>query len=142
MTLHSHRHVPELCRLNSIKSTPGAVVLTQRNSSKHAPRPAIGTQNSPREAEIAGTSIVQSMPFVMPPSRNVQLPLRSNSSTGPRGTSRPVLTTVCPIKLLSSFIDSQPAETVGIGVGVPKARVAGTNSLKLQSPRSGLLLFS
>lgn len=59
--------------------------LTQRNSSKHAPRPAIGTQNSPSEAGIAGTSTVQSTPFLMSPWRNVQLPLRANSSTGPRG---------------------------------------------------------
>ena len=39
-------------------------------------------------------------------------------------------------------MNKAPAEAVGIGVGVPKAVVAGTNSLKLQSPRSGLLLFS
>jgi hypothetical protein len=35
-----------------------------------------------------------------------------------------------------------PAEAVGIGVGVPNAGVAGTNSLKLQAPRSGFFLFS
>lgn len=34
-----------------------------------------------------------------------------------------------------------PAEAVGIGVGVWKAGVAGTNSLKLQVLRSRLLLF-